>query len=78
MRKLSTSLRFLFIYRSINWLSLVGNIGGFIGICLGYCLLQLPDFICKIARPAVKHFKSEKEIGKKTKKEKLIRASIEK
>ena len=34
-----------FTFRAINWLSLVGNIGGYVGICLGYSLLQLPNVI---------------------------------
>ena len=32
-------------FRAINWLSLIGNIGGYVGICLGYSLLQLPNVI---------------------------------
>ena len=35
----------VFDFRSINWLSLVGNIGGYVGMCLGYSLLQLPNLL---------------------------------
>ena len=32
-------------FRAIDWLSLVGNIGGYVGMCLGYSLLQLPNLL---------------------------------
>ena len=32
-------------YRDINLQSLVGNSGGYIGLLLGYTLLQMPDFV---------------------------------
>ena len=31
--------------RAIDIQSLVGNIGGYIGLCLGYCFLQIPDHL---------------------------------
>ena len=35
----------LFICRAIDFQALVGNIGGYIGLLLGYSLLQIPDLI---------------------------------
>ena len=43
----SFSLYVLF-KRAIDINSLIGNIGGYIGLCLGYSLLQIPLFIKKI------------------------------
>ena len=34
--------------RAIDINSLIGNIGGYIGLCLGYSLLQIPLFIKKM------------------------------
>ena len=38
--------------RAIDIQALIGNIGGYIGLCLGYSILQIPDFIvfilCKL------------------------------
>ena len=31
--------------KSIDWQALVGNVGGYVGLCLGYALLQIPSFI---------------------------------
>ena len=45
----------IFTRREVDWLSLVGNIGGYVGICLGYCLVQLPDYISKL-RISIKEY----------------------
>ena len=37
-----------FCFRAIDIQGLIGNVGGYIGLCLGYSLLQLPDFILLI------------------------------
>ena len=31
--------------RAIDIQALVGNVGGYIGLCLGYSILQIPDFV---------------------------------
>ena len=48
----------IFTCREVDWLSLVGNIGGYVGICLGYCLLQLPEFIVKSIKSAVVYLRN--------------------
>jgi len=35
--------------RAIDINSLIGTIGGYIGLCLGYSLLQIPSFIKKMS-----------------------------
>ena len=39
-------------FRAIDIQGLIGNIGGYIGLCLGYSILQIPQFIvlilCKV------------------------------
>ena len=32
-------------FRAIDFQALIGNIGGYIGLLLGYSLLQIPEFI---------------------------------
>ena len=32
-------------YRAIDVQALVGNVGGYVGLCLGYSFLQIPDLI---------------------------------
>ena len=32
-------------FRAIDIQVLIGNVGGYIGLCLGYSFLQIPDFI---------------------------------
>ena len=49
----------IFTRREVDWLSLVGNIGGYVGICLGYCLLQLPEFIVKSIKSAVVYLRNK-------------------
>ena len=34
-----------FHFREVDFQALIGNIGGYIGLCLGYSLLQVPDFL---------------------------------
>ena len=34
-----------FIFRAIDIQALIGNVGGYIGLCLGYSILQIPDFV---------------------------------
>ena len=36
------------IHRAIDINGLIGNIGGYIGLCLGYSLLQIPNFIMRL------------------------------
>ena len=33
------------IFRAIDINGLIGNIGGYIGLCLGYSILQIPEFL---------------------------------
>ena len=47
-------------YRSIDVHSLIGNIGGYIGLCLGYNLLQVPALITTVLRILKDYFKSQK------------------
>ena len=49
----------IFTHREVDWLSLVGNIGGYVGICLGYCLLQLPEFIGKSIESTMVYLRSK-------------------
>ena len=34
-----------FYFRAIDIQALIGNVGGYIGLCLGYSILQIPDFV---------------------------------
>ena len=36
------------IARSIDAHSLVGNIGGYVGLLLGFSIVQIPDFLCQV------------------------------
>lgn len=40
--------------------ALVGNVGGYIGLCLGYSLLQLPDLILWISRKTKKYYENKR------------------
>lgn len=40
----------IYVYRSIDSHTLIGNIGGYIGLCLGYNFLQIPALITIILR----------------------------
>ena len=37
------------IYRAIDFNALIGTIGGYIGLFLGYSILQIPDFLTQMA-----------------------------
>ena len=37
-----------FLHRAIDIQALIGNIGGYIGLCLGYSILQIPGFVLMI------------------------------
>ena len=51
--------------RAIDVNALIGNIGGYIGLCLGYNILQVPALLSIILRTFKDNFKS-KEIIKNT------------
>ena len=53
----------LFICRAIDFQALVGNIGGYIGLLLGYSLLQIPEFITWVM------FKFERYFGRSSNKD---------
>ena len=36
------------LFRAIDLEALVGSIGGYIGLCLGYSILQLPEFLSSV------------------------------
>ena len=65
----------MFYYRAIDIQALVGNIGGYIGLFLGYSILQIPDFIALIfykanlyiSRPRNGIIKMDSNISFKTK-----------
>lgn len=41
--------------------SVIGNIGGYVGLCLGYSILQLPDFVHKMLMKLKKWFLNVKQ-----------------
>ena len=44
-------LNFLFyIFRAIDFESLLGTVGGYIGLILGYTILQIPEFLVAVFR----------------------------
>ena len=45
----------IFYCRAIDIPTLIGNIGGYIGLCLGYSLLQIPELVVFL----VKKFSSD-------------------
>ena len=47
-------------HRAIDFQALVGNVGGYIGLCLGYNFLQIPGLILVLSRK-LKIFHSGKE-----------------
>ena len=49
-------------HRSIDVHSLIGNIGGYIGLCLGYNLLQVPALLVFVLRILKEYYKSKKII----------------
>ena len=50
------------LHRSIDGHSLIGNIGGYIGLCLGYNLLQVPALLVFVLRILKEYCKSKKII----------------
>ena len=40
----------------MDFQGLIGNIGGYIGLCLGYSILQIPDFIQLLSSKFKKQF----------------------
>ena len=40
----------------MDFQGLIGNVGGYIGLCLGYSILQIPDFIPLLVFKLKKHF----------------------
>ena len=32
-------------FREIDMQALIGNVGGYIGLCLGYTILQIPEYL---------------------------------
>lgn len=42
--------------RAIDGQALIGNVGGYVGLFLGYSILQLPDILCKILKNMKKWF----------------------
>ena len=52
----------IYIYRSIDSHTLIGNIGGYIGLCLGYNFLQVPALIAIVLKAFKGYFKSQKSI----------------
>ena len=45
-KDLLTHLKYLLLKtRAIDINGLIGNIGGYIGLCLGYSILQIPEFV---------------------------------
>ena len=49
----------IFIFRSIDSHTLIGNIGGYIGLCLGYNFLQVPALIAIVSKAIKGYFKSQ-------------------
>jgi hypothetical protein len=50
------------IRRAIDIQALVGNAGGYIGLCVGYSFLQIPDLILHFCQ-IVKKFYLKKKFG---------------
>ena len=48
--------------RSIDGHSLIGNIGGYIGLCLGYNLLQVPALLVFVLRILNEYCKSKNTV----------------
>ena len=56
-----------FICRAIDFQALVGNIGGYIGLLLGYSLLQIPEFITWVMFKFKRYFNRSSNIDEQTK-----------
>ena len=50
-----TFFKEIHLVRSLDLETMVGNGGGYIGLCLGYSFLQLPSFIHEMSKK-IKHF----------------------
>ena len=50
------------LHRAIDSHSLIGNIGGYIGLCLGYNILQVPSLIASLMRIFKDYLNSKKLI----------------
>ena len=50
-----------FHFRAIDFQALIGNIGGYIGLCLGYSILQVPDFLLGIVSKIKKYVLHKQE-----------------
>ena len=48
------------IYRAIDFNALIGTIGGYIGLFLGYSILQIPDFLNQMAKNISKNCSKSK------------------
>ena len=46
-------------FRAIDIQTLVGNIGGYIGLFLGYSFLQIPDFVAWIIQTSKRYYWSK-------------------
>ena len=49
-------------YRAFGIISLWSQVGGFIGICLGYSLLQLPELTEKVIRNAMRVMECRRKV----------------
>ena len=50
----------IYISRAIDLQELIGNIGGYIGLLLGYSILQIPDFLREAIIKATQAFNTSK------------------
>ena len=52
--------KFILIYRALDINSLVGNIGGYVGLFLGISILQAPDLLLNLFRFVSKSYKTSR------------------
>ena len=60
-------IRIQIIFRAIDINGLIGNIGGYIGLCLGYSILQIPEFFTLLItnlKRNVKSLRAKKDLVK--------------
>ena len=62
--KVNWNNRFSYIYRAIDIQALIGTIGGYIGLFLGYSVLQIPNAIIFLVRKIRKWY-SDKRLKRK-------------
>ena len=48
------------IFRAIDVWQLIGNVGGYVGLCLGYCLLQVPEFLYQLLKKMMDYYNKRK------------------